>query len=293
MSLERLQIPYLSTAERVAIIPNDRDLIYDTDLKSVFIGDGTTLGGNPLVAGGISEFTELTDVPSSYTGQGGKIVAVKADVSGLEFIAAGSGTGDVVGPATNTDSYIPQWDGANSKTLKNGIPTSTFAPALGPDDNYVTDAEKTVIGNTSGTNTGDQDLSGLIPKTQNTLTKEPTGFTSPADVIVTYDSTARTVTLTGTVEAYFRGTVVSALVSGWVSDAHTATTGPWFLYYNGSAFVWSQTAWTWDMLMIAFVKYGTTDKFAIRETHGLMQWQAHEEFHETIGTYASAGGDMS
>jgi len=34
------------------------------------------------------------------------------------------------------------------------------APALGTDDNYVTDAEKIVIGNTSGTNTGDQDLSG-------------------------------------------------------------------------------------------------------------------------------------
>ncbi len=30
------------------------------------------------------------------------------------------------------------------------------APALGADDNYVTDAEKTVIGNTSGTNTGDE-----------------------------------------------------------------------------------------------------------------------------------------
>jgi len=39
-------------------------------------------------------------------------------------------------------------------------PDETFAPALGADDNYVTDAEKVVIGNTSGTNTGDQDLSG-------------------------------------------------------------------------------------------------------------------------------------
>ena len=34
-----------------------------------------------------------------------------------------------------------------------------FEPAKGSDDNYVTDAEKIVIGNTSGTNTGDQDLS--------------------------------------------------------------------------------------------------------------------------------------
>jgi len=46
------------------------------------------------------------------------------------------------------------------KTYFDGI----YAAALGVNDNYVTDAEKVVIGNTSGTNTGDQDLSGLQPK---------------------------------------------------------------------------------------------------------------------------------
>lgn len=65
------------------------------------------------------------------------------------------GAGDVLWPVTNTDLYIPQWDWANTKTLKNGIPTSTFAPALGADDNYVTDAEKVKLSNLSGTNTGD------------------------------------------------------------------------------------------------------------------------------------------
>jgi hypothetical protein len=39
--------------------------------------------------------------------------------------------GDVSGPATNTADYIPQWDGVDSKTLKNGLPASTFEPALG------------------------------------------------------------------------------------------------------------------------------------------------------------------
>lgn len=33
-----------------------------------------------------------------------------------------AGGGDVLGPATNTDLYIPQWNGANSKTLKDGVP---------------------------------------------------------------------------------------------------------------------------------------------------------------------------
>ena len=54
------------------------------------------------------------------------------DASGTvsEVGAGGSGTGDVIGPTTNTDGYIPQWDGANSKTLKNGIPASTFLTSL-------------------------------------------------------------------------------------------------------------------------------------------------------------------
>ena len=46
----------------------------------------------------------------------------------------GAGSGDVIGPATNTDSYIPQWDGANSKTLKNGlaVPTGGLAGLTSP-----------------------------------------------------------------------------------------------------------------------------------------------------------------
>lgn len=44
--------------------------------------------------------------------------------------------------------------------------TTDFAAALGADDNYVTDAEKTKLSNLSGTNTGDQDLSGLVPNTR-------------------------------------------------------------------------------------------------------------------------------
>lgn len=40
-------------------------------------------------------FTSLSDTPDSYSGQGNKIVSVKADESGLEFITAPTGTGEV------------------------------------------------------------------------------------------------------------------------------------------------------------------------------------------------------
>jgi len=44
-------------------------------------------------------FINLTDTPNSYTGAGGKIVAVKPTTDGLEFIDTPSGGGDGVGGA--------------------------------------------------------------------------------------------------------------------------------------------------------------------------------------------------
>ena len=42
--------------------------------------------------------------------------------------ASGSGTGDVLGPASNTTNYVPQWSGA--KTLSNGLAVGTAANNL-------------------------------------------------------------------------------------------------------------------------------------------------------------------
>ncbi|MFQ3578662.1 MAG: hypothetical protein SNJ71_00800 [Bacteroidales bacterium] len=41
-------------------------------------------------------------------------------VDGVLTWTTPAGAGDVVGPSTNTDNYVPQWDGNNSKALKNG-----------------------------------------------------------------------------------------------------------------------------------------------------------------------------
>jgi len=58
-----------------------------------------------------------------------------------------------------TDTFFTGTAVSNHANLSNLDYASSghtgFAPALGADDNYVTDAEKVVIGNTSGTNTGD------------------------------------------------------------------------------------------------------------------------------------------
>jgi len=135
----------------------------------------------------------------------------------------------------------------------------------------------------------------VIPKTQNALTKDPTGFNDPSAVVINYDATTQKVTLTGTWVAYYQGEVVTALTSGWVSPAHTNTTGhTYFLYYDGSNFAWATDTFPWfDKLFIAIVYYRASNSFANRECHGLQQWQSHQNDHYNIGTYRTAGGDIS
>lgn len=42
---------------------------------------------------------------------------------------SGPGSGDVLGPGTNTDLYVPRWAGANTKTLSDGLPVAQAATA--------------------------------------------------------------------------------------------------------------------------------------------------------------------
>lgn len=122
-------------------------------------------------------FIQLADVPSSYTGQSGKVAAVKSTEDGLEFIAVG-GTGTVtsvsvttangvsgsVATATTTPA-ITLTLGAISPTTVNKV--TLTAPATGStltiDDGFTLHATGNVTalsgshtGASSGTNTGDQ-----------------------------------------------------------------------------------------------------------------------------------------
>ena len=69
---------------------------------------------------GVHYFKDLFDTPDSYENQAGKFLKVNSLENALEF-GSGDGIGDTLSPATNTDAYIPQWNGANSKTLKDGL----------------------------------------------------------------------------------------------------------------------------------------------------------------------------
>lgn len=63
-----------------------------------------------------------------------------------------------------TDLALTKGDvGLGSVVNADTTTTANIADSL--DKRFVTDAQRAVLGNTSGTNTGDQDLSGLVPKT--------------------------------------------------------------------------------------------------------------------------------
>lgn len=119
--------------------------------------------------GSSSDFLSLQDTPSSYSGQSGKVVSVKNTEDGLEFTT-------ILGDSASKNI------GTSAGTVAAGDHnhTGVYAPVLGSDDNYVTDAEKVKLSNLSGTNTGDQTI---------TLTGEATG-TGTSSFTVTLTNSA-------------------------------------------------------------------------------------------------------
>lgn len=127
------------------------------------------------------------------------------------------------------------------------------------------------------------------------LLNRNTGFELPNEIGVSYSHTNRTVTLShssGTLAWWYRG-VRYTTPSPWTSAAHTATIGSWYLTINGAiaSASWSQTQWTFTEVMAAYANYQAlaVNSFALRETHGLMDWNSHQEAHEALGTYWKSG----
>src|SRR3990167_5728222 len=90
---------------------------------------------------------QLTDLAAlAFAGNALKTIRVNAGATAFELATASAEVawGAITGTLSSQTDLQSALDGK--------------AASLGADDNYVTDAEKVVIGNTSGTNTGDQTL---------------------------------------------------------------------------------------------------------------------------------------
>lgn len=132
-------------------------------VNSVVAGTGITVDNtdpvNPVVTN--TNPTPYTLPTATDTILGGVKIGSRLTINeGVLSADVQAGGGDVLAPATNTDSYIPQWDGANSKTLKNGLAVPngglagltapTFATSitgsyLTASEILITDADKKIV----------------------------------------------------------------------------------------------------------------------------------------------------
>ena len=118
------------------------------------------------------------------------------------------------------------------RTLAETLSDIGAAPALGADDNYVTNAEKTVIGNTSGANTGDQtSLTGISDTKANFNTALSDGsftFSGDAPTTHTHELAAGATDITAlAAELNVFDLSETALTAGWGYFADAVSTATW------------------------------------------------------------------
>jgi len=171
----------------------------DVTINSSGAGSGTFLG--------------LTDVPASYAGAALKFARVNAGETALEF-ATVSGAGDVVGPASATDSVPALFDGTTGKLLKNSTPTGTGNPVLQTSPSLTTPSLNVA------TATSINKVAITAPATSATLTiADGVTLSVPSAATVSGTNTgdvANTALTTGTL-AQFAATT-SAQLAGVISD---------------------------------------------------------------------------
>lgn len=140
-------------AVKTAVDAKQDTLVSGTNIKTVnsttLLGSGDLAVQETLVSG-----TNIKTINSTSLLGSGNI-----DISG--------GSGDVIAPASNTDNNIPQWDGNNSKTLKDGLSLVTTIGTPGADTSIPT--EQAVREAISGAGGGD--VSGPASSTDNAITR--------------------------------------------------------------------------------------------------------------------------
>jgi hypothetical protein len=156
----------MTTAQRVAIVPLDRDLVFDTDLRRIFVGDGSTLGGLSLSTDGLGMTWH-----GAYAGGHSYVVNDIVSYNGSTYICILASTG-------NIPTNVTYWG-----VLAQGIDTSGFLDKATYDpttvngdafdmDNMVEGTNNKLVSATEKTNfhapgSDNQDLSGLMVKASN------------------------------------------------------------------------------------------------------------------------------
>ena len=166
-----------TNADRITVVLESGEVAYTTDTKMFYIGDGTTLGGT-LIGPGAAGAVAWGAITGTLASQTDLNTALGTKVTGNTAITG----------ATKTKIT---YDSKGLVTV--GADATTADIAASTNKNYVTDAQQTVITNTSGTNTGDQTLANTSDSTSHTATLSATGGS-----IKLVEGSGITLTTTGT-----------------------------------------------------------------------------------------------
>jgi len=100
---------------------------------AVFATDGTTDGLEQLAIGGsVGAFTDLSDVPSSYSSQGLKLVRVNTGETALEFFDETTAIAGFYGGTPSTSEVILAWVANETVVFPSGLSTSSAYAGTGP-----------------------------------------------------------------------------------------------------------------------------------------------------------------
>ncbi len=106
--------PHSTTAAQVGAVAVNSAITGATKTKITYDAKGLVTSGADLASSDLPLATSST--VGAVKPDNDKIIVDENGVLSIQNTG-----GDVNGPATNTADYIPQWDGANSKLLKDGL----------------------------------------------------------------------------------------------------------------------------------------------------------------------------
>ena len=216
-----LQIRRGTAAQLAAITPVVGELVYTTDTKVVYVGDGTTVGGVPVAVGGAGNITGTNILTSGVVSATGNItggnVTTLGNVSGNYILGNGSQLTGL--PATygnaNVAVYLPTYSG----NISGGNVSATGNITGG---NVVTVGQITAVGNISGAYILGNGalLTGVATGAANAATLVGTTLSSNVTV-----SSLTSVGTLSTLSVTANATVGNILTAGLISAAGNISAG--------------------------------------------------------------------